>query len=68
LTPKDISEPNQSITFPDVAVNPAGDAVAIWPRDTGSETIVEAVERPAGGEWSAPEDPSAEGTATQTLR
>jgi PKD domain-containing protein len=54
LAPKDISDPTQSITFPEVAVNAAGDAVAIWPRDTGSETIVEAAERPAGGDWSEP--------------
>jgi PKD domain len=54
LAPKDISGPTQSITFPEVAVNAAGNAVAIWPRDTGSETIIEAIERPAGGDWSEP--------------
>ncbi|HET7053650.1 MAG TPA: PKD domain-containing protein [Solirubrobacterales bacterium] len=54
LAPKDISGLNQSITFPEVAVNAGGDAVAIWPRDVGSETIIEAAERPAGGDWSEP--------------
>jgi PKD domain len=54
LAPKDISDPTQSITFPEVAVNAAGNAVAIWPRDTGSETIIEAIERPAGDDWSEP--------------
>jgi hypothetical protein len=54
LAPKDISDLNESITFPDVAVNAAGDAVAIWPRVSGGETILEAIERPAGGDWSEP--------------
>jgi len=55
LAPTDISGPTQSITFPDVAVNAAGDAVAIWPRDIGGETVLETLERPAGGDWAAPE-------------
>jgi hypothetical protein len=38
-----------------LAVNASGDAVAIWPRDIGSNTVLETLERPAGGEWSAPE-------------
>jgi hypothetical protein len=54
LPPSDIAGPTESITFPEVAVNSAGDAVAIWPRDIGSETIIEALERPAGGDWSEP--------------
>jgi hypothetical protein len=55
LPPTDIAGPTESITFPQVAVNAGGDAVAIWPRDTGSETVLETLERPAGGDWSAPE-------------
>ncbi|HWB69109.1 MAG TPA: PKD domain-containing protein [Solirubrobacterales bacterium] len=63
LPPEDIAGPTESITFPDVAVNPHGDAVAIWPRDVGGETVIETLERPAGGEWSVPEvlsDPAEE--------
>lgn len=63
LAPHDISEPNQWITFPEVAVNAQGDAVAIWPRNDGSKSIVEIAERPAGGDWSEPEvisDPAGE--------
>ena len=55
LAPTDIAGPTTSITFPEIAVNAGGDAVAIWPRNTGSETVVEVIERPAGGEWSGPE-------------
>jgi hypothetical protein len=61
LAPEDISAPNHSITFPDIAVDAAGNAVGIWPRDSGSKTIIEVAERPAGGDWSAPvalSDPS----------
>ena len=55
LPPEDIAGPTESITFPEIAVNARGDALAIWPRDIGSATVVETLERPAGGEWSAPQ-------------
>jgi hypothetical protein len=54
LAPKEIAEPTQTITFPEVAVDAAGNAVAILPRDTGSKTIVEVAERRAGDDWAAP--------------
>jgi hypothetical protein len=54
LPPTDIAGPTESITFPELAVNEAGDAVAIWPRDIGSEMVLETLERPAGGDWSEP--------------
>jgi hypothetical protein len=54
VAPEDISGVTHSISFPEVAVNAQGDAVAIWPRNVGGKKIVEVVERPAGGEWSAP--------------
>jgi hypothetical protein len=68
LAPQDISEPNQWITFPEVAVNAHGDAVAVWPRNDGSKNIVEIAERPAGGDWSDPvviSDPAGEEEPTQ---
>ena len=55
LPPEDIAGPTQSITFPEISVNSAGDAVVIWPRDVGSDNVIEVLERPAGGEWSEPE-------------
>src|SRR5690606_14995862 len=52
LQPQDISAPTASITFPDLAVNATGSALVVWPRDTGEETVLEALERPPGGAWS----------------
>jgi PKD domain-containing protein len=63
VAPQDISDSNQEITFPEVAVNAQGDAVAVWPRYDGGKRIVEATERPAGGDWSDPvviSDPAGE--------
>lgn len=37
---------------PDLAVDPQGDAVAIWPLE---EKFIEAATRPAGGSWQTPE-------------
>lgn len=52
--PEDVFGLSQSITTtPQVALDAAGNAVAIGMRDGGGgNTLVEAIERPAGGEWS----------------
>ncbi len=56
LEPEDISAANEVVEGrPKVAVDPAGNAVAIWERHVGGEEIVEATERPAGGDWAEPE-------------
>jgi len=56
LEPEDISAANEVVDGrPQVAADPAGNAVAIWERHVGGEEIVEATERPAGGDWSEPE-------------
>jgi hypothetical protein len=56
LAPKDISAANEELDGrPQVAVDPAGNAVAIWERHVGGEEIVEASERPAAADWSEPE-------------
>jgi PKD domain-containing protein len=69
LAPKDISAANEVVDGrPEVAVDPAGNAVAIWERHVGGEEIVEATERPAGGDWSEPETislPGEEGEQSQ---
>jgi len=36
-----------------VAVDPAGDAVAVWLNQAGAHPVIEASSRPAGGAWSA---------------
>jgi hypothetical protein len=38
-----------------VAMNARGDSVAVWRGDEGSETVLRAALRPAGGQWSASE-------------
>jgi len=69
LEPKDISAANEEVDGrPKVAVDPAGNAVAIWERHVGGEEIVEAAERPAGGDWSEPDVlslPGEEGQGSQ---
>jgi PKD domain len=56
LEPTDISASNEVVDGrPDVAVDGAGNAVSVWERHVGGEEIVEASERPAGGDWSEPE-------------
>jgi hypothetical protein len=39
---------------PGVAMDPAGDSVAVWKAYIGTEERVEAASRPAGGSWGAP--------------
>jgi Ca2+-binding RTX toxin-like protein len=36
-----------------------GNAVAVWQRSSGKDSVVQAAIRPAGGDWSKPEDLSA---------
>jgi hypothetical protein len=39
-----------------IAVDPPGDAIAIWARSNGRDLVVQSAMRPAGGSWSAPVD------------
>ncbi len=59
--PVSISVAGQNATDPQVAVNADGSAVAVWSLFDGSHSIVQAVTRPPGGGWSAPDDLSAAG-------
>jgi PKD domain len=61
LPPQDISAPANDAGEPQVAVDAAGDAVAVWSREDGAHHVVQAASRPAGGSWSPPEDLSAPG-------
>jgi PKD domain len=55
LPPVDLSPPGSEASQPQVAVDPAGNAVAIWQRSGGpSGAIVESASRPVGGSWSQP--------------
>lgn len=53
-TPVDLSAAGQTATGPQVAVNSAGEAVAVWERSNGGRDIVEASIRPPGGSFSIP--------------
>jgi uncharacterized protein YheU (UPF0270 family) len=61
LTPVDLSAGGNDAAAPQVAVDPAGDAVTVWSRDNGPNSIVQAASRPAGGTWSGPVDLSVAG-------
>lgn len=52
-----LSEPlNNNALIPAVALDPAGDAVVAWAeKPSGSELVVDAVRRPAGGAFGAPQ-------------
>jgi hypothetical protein len=60
-TPVDLSAPGKDAVNATVAMDPAGDAVAVWQRNDGSNQIVQGSYRPAGGDFGAPVDLSAAG-------
>jgi PKD domain len=59
--PDDLSDPGQNAAEPDVAIDEAGDGVAVWTRSNGTNDVIQAAERPAGGDWAEPDDLSASG-------
>jgi hypothetical protein len=61
LAPQDLSASGQDALAAQVGLDAAGNAVAVWRRFNGSNSIVQVSERPAGGSWSEPEDLSALG-------
>jgi hypothetical protein len=66
--PIDLSVAGQNADEPRVALDANGDAVAVWERDDGTEEIVQAATRPAGGTWGAPVDLSAAGESAKEAR
>ena len=65
-TPVDLSEAGLDAGSPDVALNPAGDAVVTWSAAAsaivGSKSaVIQATVRPTGGTWQAPVDISEPG-------
>jgi RTX calcium-binding nonapeptide repeat (4 copies) len=56
-----ISTPALATESPRVAMDKAGNAVAVWQRSSGHDSVVQAAIRPAGGAWSRPEDLSGPG-------
>lgn len=56
-----ISLPAAATEAPELAMDRLGNAVAVWHRSNGRDSVVQAVVRPAGGAWSVPQDLSPPG-------
>ena len=56
LAPVDLSAPLHNANRVDIAMDDAGDLVAVWDRDGAPLHPVQASVRPAGGDYSAPVD------------
>jgi hypothetical protein len=54
--PVDLSQAGRDATEPQLAVDAAGDAVAVWARSNGAHTVIQAAARPAGGGWTSARD------------
>ena len=59
--PQDLSAAGQKASFPEVSVDGQGNAIAVWRRFDGTNFIVQAAARAAGGSFGAPQDLSAAG-------
>ena len=57
----DLSAAGRNAEAPAVAVDPQGDAAAVWYRSNGKNDIVQSSIRPAGGAWEEPVAVSEEG-------
>ncbi|HET7511078.1 MAG TPA: hypothetical protein VFJ65_12610 [Solirubrobacterales bacterium] len=51
-----LSAEAEDAALPQVAIDPQGNAIAVWQRFNGSKGVIQAAERPAGGSWSEPQD------------
>jgi hypothetical protein len=51
--PVSLSASGQNAEFPRVAIDAVGDATVVWTRSNGTNTIIEAAYRPAGGSFGA---------------
>jgi PKD domain len=53
--PVTLSEASQNASYPQVAIDPQGEAIVVWERYNGSHNVVQASVRPAPGEsWQTP--------------
>ena len=60
-SPQDLSAAGQTANDPQVAVDGQGNAIAVWSRSNGTNFIVQAAARAAGGSFGSPQDLSAAG-------
>ena len=56
-----ISTPAAATESPKLAMDRLGNAIAVWQRSSGADSVVQAAIRPARGAWSAPQDLSSPG-------
>jgi hypothetical protein len=61
LAPQDLSDAGRDAVLPQVAADGAGDVFAVWERYNGAIWVVQAAQRPAGGDWTASQDLSGSG-------
>jgi hypothetical protein len=59
--PATLSAAGEEAFTPQIAVDPAGDVIAAWTRSNGSNDVVQAAVKPAGGAWGKPANLSAAG-------
>jgi PKD repeat protein len=63
--PVDLATGGHTPTDPQVALDPHGDATAVWDLDDGTSRITQAAARPAGGSWQPAVDLSRPGARLQ---
>jgi len=52
--PVNLSAPGEEASEPQIAVDPGGEAIAVWVRSNGSNDIVQAAIKPPGEGWGKP--------------
>jgi hypothetical protein len=62
--PVDLSRPGRNAEEPEVAIDPAGEAVAVWERFDGRWDRIQSASRRPGGSWSKPTDLSGPGRSS----
>jgi len=56
-----LSEGGENALAPQIVIDPQGEAVAVWRRSDGTNTLIQAAVRPPGEPWQAPATLSAPG-------
>jgi hypothetical protein len=59
--PVNLSAPGEEASEPQIAVDPGGEAIAVWIRSNGTNDLVQAAVKPAGEGWGKPTDLSEAG-------
>jgi hypothetical protein len=64
-TPVDLSDPGMPASSPQIAIDPSGNALAVWTRFDGTNGRIQTAYRPAGGSFGTPvtiSDPGGDST------